>query len=304
MTNKILVCGSLAYDRIFKVEGTVTDKIKFKDNQIEKIDMTFRADEPVIYYGGTGGNIAYGLAKLKSNVDLYGIAGRDFNVDYKGYLEELGVNVITAIKEDSYTATFYGVEDQNGHTISIWQPNASQYVDSFSIKDYIKKSEKYSYAIISPVGKPLGMIRYIRELREVYSDSIKIIFDPGQDLTYLPKEAVIEALELSDILILNDIEAQQIENISELGFTEIVKRYLDFAVMTCGKDGAYAYTKTEKIFEPALDVQNIVQAIGAGDAFRAGFLSSLVEDNDLQKALKSGTKNAAKSLTVHGGQGY
>lgn len=70
-------------------------------------------------------------------------------------------------------------------------------------------------------------------------------------------------------------------------------------VLTLGDEGALARTQSGEILhEPAPAVQ-VVDKVGAGDAFAAGFLHGYL-DGDIPRALRLGVALAALKMTIHG----
>lgn len=66
-----------------------------------------------------------------------------------------------------------------------------------------------------------------------------------------------------------------------------------------GSKGALVITKGKKYFKPAVKV-NVVDSIGAGDAFDAAFLSFYLESEDVDIALKKAVIAGALVTTVRG----
>lgn len=63
--------------------------------------------------------------------------------------------------------------------------------------------------------------------------------------------------------------------------------------------GATAYSRTAAVFEPAIPVE-VVEPVGAGDAFAAGVLSAMLSGSDDESALKMGHRVAALALSTTG----
>ncbi|QIG38681.1 sugar kinase [Microbacterium sp. 4R-513] len=66
-------------------------------------------------------------------------------------------------------------------------------------------------------------------------------------------------------------------------------------VLKDGDVGATAFTGAETVFEPAQQVE-IVEAVGAGDAFAGGYLSALLEALPVAERLRRGHRRAALTL--------
>ena len=71
-------------------------------------------------------------------------------------------------------------------------------------------------------------------------------------------------------------------------------------VVKLGADGAIAQHGHETFRSPAIDV-TVVDAVGAGDSFNAGFLSQYVRGADLPSCLAAGNLAGALSTTRPGG---
>ena len=71
------------------------------------------------------------------------------------------------------------------------------------------------------------------------------------------------------------------------------------AIITCGGDGAVACDDRGDCAAKPLALTQIVDRVGAGDAFNAGVLMGWLE-NDLAKGLEYGTAMAALKHTIPG----
>ncbi|MEW9517896.1 sugar kinase [Streptomyces tubercidicus] len=73
-------------------------------------------------------------------------------------------------------------------------------------------------------------------------------------------------------------------------------------VVKDGAVGATAYCGGESAFVPALAI-DVVEVVGAGDAFAAGFLAGVLGSDDLVRALRLGHLTAAAALRSSGDHG-
>lgn len=84
---------------------------------------------------------------------------------------------------------------------------------------------------------------------------------------------------------------------------EIAKFFLDQGVgmvaLKMGEKGCYVRTKDEEIYVPRYEVE-AVDAVGAGDAFVAGFLTGLLKGWDLEKTAKFANAVGALCVTAVG----
>ncbi len=80
--------------------------------------------------------------------------------------------------------------------------------------------------------------------------------------------------------------------------------YVNNAVIKCGNQGSLLMKKdgTLTLLKPYLNT-NVVDAIGAGDSFNAGFISRFVQGDDLDTCQKYGNMTGAVNTTAAGGTG-
>ena len=89
------------------------------------------------------------------------------------------------------------------------------------------------------------------------------------------------------------------------GDEETVKRLEPLAahsecqiVVTLGAGGSLAFTASEPVFQPALEVGNLVDTTGCGDAFQAAFSLSYFQNGHISAALRRGAEQAAQMPAV------
>lgn len=305
--DKILVVGSVAYDIIFSVHGKIRDEILIKDGKLGPLNMMFTAANKKQYYGGTAGNISYGLGLLGSHPVLFSVAGREFTHDYKKHLEDKGVAVRVYEDQKNWTATFYGVSDEMQEQLGIWQPNVhGDLMPTTPLTSTISEEElkKVKVAIFS-AGTGVSILNHMKQLRDICGNSVKIIFDPSQVISiFYDKELLVESLKLADIFIGNEVEVEQMKTLLGLDIKEALSLGLEYVVETKGKDGSVIHTKNDKKVVEAVGVENVVESTGAGDAYRAGFLYGLQKDHSIEECCRIGSILGAKCVQSFSGQLY
>jgi sugar/nucleoside kinase (ribokinase family) len=114
-------------------------------------------------------------------------------------------------------------------------------------------------------------------------------------------ELLDRTLEHVDILLCNEREIQKIARIDnpEAAAQKLAKS-IPLLVMKCGRDGAIAIRGNERLSAPAVPV-SVVDTIGAGDSFNAGFLHQWIRGAGLQSCLRFGNVTGALSTTRPGG---
>src|SRR3989344_9340718 len=90
--SKVIVSGSLAFDRIMNYDGLFADH--FVPEKIHSINLSFVVERSSVEFGGTAGNIAYSLALLGEQPEIISTAGTDFS-SYKSHLLLSGLDART-----------------------------------------------------------------------------------------------------------------------------------------------------------------------------------------------------------------
>jgi len=136
-------------------------------------------------------------------------------------------------------------------------------------------------------------------------NKIKVFWNPGQQQIDNFKE-YIKYLGHVDIISLNTAEAKDISKQLKLGAystQKLAKYLLDNGcfrvIITSGQKGVNYFDHQNKYIEASKKIR-VKNTTGAGDAFNAGFLSAYLYDQDIEKALEFGIKNAAAVLQTMG----
>jgi len=124
---------------------------------------------------------------------------------------------------------------------------------------------------------------------------------------YTP-ETVKRSLARADILKLNDNEAGELalmlfgQNCSVPDFCEkIVEKYsLECCLVTFGERGVFAFSnRGEKVYIPGYRVE-LVDTVGSGDAFSAGFVHAKLQNQPLAESCRVGNLLGALAATTKG----
>lgn len=134
--------------------------------------------------------------------------------------------------------------------------------------------------------------------------NIFIAHNPGTSQLKKHAGMLTNVLKYIDILILNHYEASlffaQLSNKPlkppfDDYFQTVLAHGLKIAVITDGPHGVYAATANDRYFQPSL-ATNVINTVGAGDAFGATFVASILQGLSLPQALFNGCGNSASVL--------
>lgn len=268
---KILVSGSISYDRIMDFPGHFKDHIL--PDQTHILNVSFTLDRVEESFGGTAGNIAYNLSLFGQSTTLLGLAGYDF-AKYKRWLKKHKID-ISYVKQDKKISmsSAYIMTDKSDNQITGF---FSGPVDSDYCK-VVKKIKNPHLAIVAPDYRP-RMLAYTKLYRKL---GIDYIFDPGQQITTLNAKDLKSCINGAKILIGNDYEIKLMTKILGKSLNDL-KKMVFLLVVTQGAKGSTMYVDNDKISIPPAKVKKIVDPTGAGDAYRAGLIHGLVNNKSLE----------------------
>ena len=289
---QIFVSGSVAYDRIMDFPGKFADHIL--PEKIHILNVCFVVDSLKEKFGGTAGNIAYNLALLGERPLILAAAGKDFD-RYEAWLSKHGLPV-SGIRyiEEELTAGAYITTDMSGNQITGFNPGAMKYP---SLQQFEGLNPRETLAIVAP-GNVEDMITYSRSYKQ---DEIPYIFDPGQQISVLSGEQLVEMITGSELLISNDYELEMIIQATGLGKGELLER-TKAIISTLGENGSLLYSQQDEVTIHAAKALEVKDPTGAGDAYRAGLIKGLVMEKELANAARMGATCASYAVERYGTQ--
>ncbi len=289
---QILVSGSLAFDRIMNFPGRFADHIL--PEKIHMLNVSFPVNGVRERFGGTAGNIAYGLALLGESPVILASAGRDFAV-YEKWLLEHGVSLAgVRVIPDEITASAYITTDLSDNQITAFNFGAMNHPSTF---DLDRHDLSDAIAIVSP-GNLDDMMHYSREYKR---RGIRYIFDPGQAIPALTGDQLVEMTTGSYMLICNDYEIEMIGKATGLSKGGLLER-TGIVITTLGERGSLVSTSGGDVPVPVAAASVVADPTGAGDAFRAGLIKGIVDGRDLGFACRMGSIAASFAVEHRGTQ--
>jgi sugar/nucleoside kinase (ribokinase family) len=258
------------------VGHTAIDHISRVPHLPEKNCSTHISDRQ-IYFGGGAANIAAGIASLGEQVTLISCIGSDFyGGDYDRWMKSLRIHQQFFVVPDAHTPTAFMFTDDAGDQMTFFEWGASK---AFAT------AEAPSLPFVHMATADPEFNCRVAERSEFTS------FDPGQDVFWYTKEQLETILTNTDILFANQHEVRQM--CSTLGVTrDTLISQVETAVFTMSGDGSTLFTGGKEHVIPALLV-NLADPTGAGDAYRAGFLSAFVRGYSPLSCCKIGTVTAS-----------
>lgn len=256
-----------------------------------RVEAKFFAKNP----GGAAANFAVALARLGESSGVLGCVGRDREGHWLIHeLASNGVDVSLVAQVDSATGFVVVIVDEKGERTMISYRGANSH-----LLDVVKNFEKLNVEWVHACS--VGP-----EVAETVFKSAKVAgaitsYDPGGSVVKLGFEALKTALNIVDILLVNEEEAFILEKLGGGLNLAKVSETVPLIVIKMGGKGSKALKGSTTVKAPAFPT-HVVDSTGAGDAFNAAFCFALNKGLELQEALVFANACAALKIARIGAQ--
>ncbi|MCE5298884.1 MAG: carbohydrate kinase family protein [Methanoregulaceae archaeon] len=239
-----------------------------------------------ILFGGGAANIATGIARLGGEVTLVSAVGGDFKGSaYEAWLKENGVYTQFYTVPGKHTATAFMFTDPSGDQITFFEWGAS---------DIFRTSDPPSFPFVHmATADPVFNVKVAEKAG--FSS-----FDPGQDLHRYSAEQLHSIISRVSLLFANQHEVEGMCRMMSISRQDLIGM-VPMAVFTRGGEGSILYLEGKEEHIPAIPVR-MVDPTGAGDAYRAGFLTAFLKHLPPLICCRVGTVAASHVVEVAGCQ--
>ncbi|MDZ7724238.1 MAG: ribokinase [candidate division KSB1 bacterium] len=246
-------------------------------------------------HGGKGSNMAACAARLDADTTFMGKIGRDnFGRQFLDLLQSEHVSSEGVLYSDTLpTAVGFIVFSASGTNLIVIDSAANNEFSPFDVKAH-KSIIESSDVIISPLEIPLDTA--LEAARIARANNTKSILNPAPAVNMQDKD-------LSSVFALTPNETEGrvclgLKPDDPISNTDLAGALLDLGaeniILTLGENGVLWASHRGVSMFPALNVQ-VVDSVGAGDAFNAGLAVGLSEDKPIEQAIAMGITTASLS---------
>ncbi len=260
------------------------------------------ASEETLTLGSSSAIVAHNLASLGCKVGFTSCIGNDnfgqFAIDRLG-AAGVDVSTIRRIEGNAKTGLSVILPRRDWRNILTYPGTIFDLRLDHLDMEYLSSSRHFhlsSYFLHRGLRSDVPQL-----LKQLKSAGLSISLDTNDDPEDLWAADLYDVLPFVDVLLPNEREAMKIAGGSDLEsaltrLTELVP----LVVVKRGSSGAVACRGNERLNSPGLKLE-VVDPVGAGDSFDAGFLSEFVRGASLMDCLRMGNLAGALSVTRPGG---
>jgi sugar/nucleoside kinase (ribokinase family) len=243
---------------------------------LDSVETPFGKAEDVL-----GGSATYfsASASHQTPVQLVGVVGDDYPVEKLKALSDRGVDLA-------------GLEHMIGESFR-WRGRYRHDLNScetletrLGVFSHFRpkipaqfKSAKYVFLGNIDPRLQLEVLKQVDKPKLVACDTMNFWIESRRD-------DLIELLKHVDLITLNDGEARQLTEKSNLVHAArwILEHGPRTVVIKKGEHGAFMFTSSSVFFAPAYPLESVFDPTGAGDSFAGGFIGYLARTDDLSDA--------------------
>lgn len=291
--NDVLVVGELNVDLI------LSDIEKFPEIGKEVLAKSMKQT-----LGSSSAIFANNLSILGTKVTFLGKVGSDsYAEQVNSTLRQAGVDVSNILKSQKCFTGITIALNYGNERAMVTYPGAMSDLSIRDISDETLKSASHMH--LSSIFLQDGLKPDVVELfKRAKSLGMTTSFDPQWDPAEKWDVDFNSLLPLVDIFLPNETEIKLITKTGSIedALTRI-KPFCRIVVVKNGINGAIMWDGNRLISKPAYLNEHVVDAIGAGDSFNAGFINRFINQDPLDECLDFGALCGAVNTTAAGGIG-
>lgn len=285
---RVAVLGAAALDWVARVK------------EMPCVDGIVYADDYTNMPGGTGGNVAEGVARLGHGVRFLGAMGDDLSgqILMKAFVEA-GVDThCIQIQKNQRSASCFVAIDEHGDRMIFSLGGVALYTKAEDVRPAWLSGVE---VLVIADAYPEVALRAISYLDE----GATVVFNPGGLMIYNGDEYLDPICKKADVLIASRVEAEAMTGLSkpEKAIAKLSKRGPGVVMVTQGHLGALTLDHGELIQTAPFPVKNVIDTTGAGDAFTSGVIAGIMEGLSWEETTRLGCAVASIKVGRYGARG-
>lgn len=262
--------------------------------------------------GGAELNVAIGCSRLGLKTGWISRLGQDeFGRHIYSFARGEGIDVEHVKLVEGFPTSVYFKEILNGNRINSYYYRGNSPTETFETTDIDEEYVK-QFKVIHVSGVFSAIHKNNREiilalLKIAKKNNVYVTLDPNIRLKLWSAEearnTLCSYLPYVDMIMMGEEEAEILFSTSKMDeLTQLLEETYSIKnfVLKRGSKGAVGYEEDQITSSPALENLEIVDEIGAGDAFASGYIYGIINGWTMEKRLSFANSVAAFVLTVPG----
>ena len=292
--------GSNTVDAFVETDADLIS-IKHGEKDLEEI-LGYRYGEKILInklefkVGGSATNAAVSFSRLGHDTAYLGKIGQDNNgVKVYQTLKDEGIDFVGGSGDETGYPVILDSEYEDRTILTYKGCNNDLRFDELDM-DELETDWFFFTTMMEESFRTMKILS-----KKLDEQDVKIAFNPSSYLATKGFEKCEPILKHVNVLILNEEEAKSLADEEDLSKTlQTLKDHVkDHVIVTSGGDGAYLYNGDEVYVGEPSD-RDIVETTGAGDAFASGFISGLINEDDIETSFKKGFIQAEAVIQEYG----
>lgn len=280
----------------FLVFGRINIDIDMRVDTIPKKNEHVICDEGHISFGGSASNFAAQASRLGVKTTLVSCVGDDpYGHLAVKEMSRLGVDTsCILVLENQSTGLFIYTHDAAENWLVVAKPGANRFLE----KRLFEEENLVDAQVMHLAGSFPMMIDRAMELATTHGMILSL--DPGRAAEKLEFNRI---LRHTDLLFVNQNELKEYFNVqpTETELRAFAKTFPGVVILKMGAKGAIATDGFEYCTSSIFEVP-VVDTMGAGDSFAAGFITAWIRSERIEQALNMANAVAALTITKRGAQ--
>jgi len=300
--SQVMVIGDACVDMVIRLPDHKSDTPDLKNSV------------PQLQGGGSAANVSVALVRLGVDVAMAGTVGDDgYGSWVRDELSREGVNVQGVVSaRNAFTPMVIALIEPGGERlIYVWPHTGGAHVQlqKNNIDQELLTSVSWMHTSGICLRESPARESVLYSMKKAHEKGVTVSLDlnlrlESWDLSETTRRTFEQAVDLSDIVFGNGKE--EIMPFTNTDSTEDGAKYLcngkNIIVARQGKKGVLVVTPNEKYRVSAFKTQ-VVDTLGAGDAFNGGFIAACLAGNSVKEAARWGNAVAALKIGKTGARG-
>lgn len=264
-------------------------------------------DDISLHNGGCACNTAVALGRLGIDTAVIGKIGRDAFGDFLiSVMNDAGLDTSGIVRDPSVStsSTAVLVHPDGERSFLHYRGGNAALTESdvdFNLINGAKILHVAAAFLIDGIdGEPMARI-----LERARGMGVTTCLDTGWDAEGRWMDLLRPCLDHVDLFVPNLEEAQMLTGEAEAksAASALRKFGIPTVVLKLGAEGCYGQTPQGDFTIPAFPIEKVVDTLGAGDSFVAGFLAGIVNGWEIERACRLGNAVGACCVRARGATG-